>query len=121
MSTTGKNPLSKTKPTIIQQAEPNWLHPGPIAGPLQINWSAIAAVVNNAIRTQGLVKSEIVTKDCSKLGPHLHYGDSIYLVNEQQWAHIATMIIKDCKAKLAKVNTVSFEAGIALSEAVARL
>jgi hypothetical protein len=47
--------------------------------------------------------------------PHLHFHDKIYLLNEEQWAKFSKEIIADCKSKLEKVKTVSFETGMMLS------
>jgi hypothetical protein len=45
---------------------------------------------------------------------HLHFNDRIYLLNDEQWAKFSAGIIANAKARLAKVNAVSFEEGIVL-------
>lgn len=44
--------------------------------------------------------------------PHLHFDDKIYLLDETQWAALSKTIIADCKTKLSRVKTVSFEEGM---------
>src|SRR3990172_10239212 len=50
--------------------------------------------------------------------PHLHFRRDIYLLNERQWKDFSVKVIKDFQAKLSKVNTVSFEQAMEISEAV---
>lgn len=50
--------------------------------------------------------------------PHLHFREDIYLLDEKQWRDFSSKVVKDFQAKLAKVNTVSFEQVMEISEAV---
>jgi hypothetical protein len=50
--------------------------------------------------------------------PHLHFDNKIYVLNSDQWAKFSEHIVADCKAKLANVKEVPFEAGILLGSAI---
>ncbi|GAB4535660.1 MAG: hypothetical protein Fur0020_03140 [Thermodesulfovibrionia bacterium] len=50
--------------------------------------------------------------------PHLHFRGDVYILNESQWKEFAGKVVKDFQAKLSKVNTVSFEQVMEISEAV---
>ena len=50
--------------------------------------------------------------------PHLHFRGDVYLLNEKQWKDFSIKVIKDFQAKLSRVNTVSFEQEMEISEAV---
>ena len=48
----------------------------------------------------------------------MHFRRDIYLLNERQWKDFSVKVIKDFQAKLSRVNTVSFEQEMEISEAV---
>jgi len=49
---------------------------------------------------------------------HLHFKGDIYLLNESQWKNFSVGVVREFQNKLAKVNTVSFEQVMEISEAV---
>jgi len=50
--------------------------------------------------------------------PHLHFRGDVYLLNESQWKEFSGKVVKEFQTKLARVNTVSFEQVMEISEAV---
>jgi hypothetical protein len=50
--------------------------------------------------------------------PHLHFKDDIYLLNHEQWKDFSAMAVKNFQEKLAKVETVSFDKLMELSDAI---
>lgn len=50
--------------------------------------------------------------------PHLHSKGDVYLVDEKLWKEMSVTIVRDLQAKLSRVNSVSFEQVMELSEAV---
>jgi len=51
-------------------------------------------------------------------GPHLHFKEKIYLLDEKKWNEFSKIIIKDIKGRLDKVQTISFQQALELSEAM---
>lgn len=49
---------------------------------------------------------------------HLHFEDKLYLLNDEQWKAFSTQVMKNFRAKLAKVNTVNFSQVMSISHAV---
>ncbi len=50
--------------------------------------------------------------------PHLHFDTDIFLLDESQWKDFSAKMMKEFQAKLSRVNAVSFEQAMAISEAV---
>ena len=50
--------------------------------------------------------------------PHLHYKDRVYPMTDKQWSEYSKTIVADAKRKLAKTNTMNFEAGVMLGSAL---
>jgi hypothetical protein len=53
--------------------------------------------------------------------PHLHLDGKIYKLTDQQWASFSARILGDARAKLAKVNSISFDHGMNLAQATEML
>lgn len=49
---------------------------------------------------------------------HLHLGDDIYLLSDEQWDKFTGAIKKDLQARLARINTVSFDQAMEISHAL---
>lgn len=49
---------------------------------------------------------------------HLHSGENIYLLSDEQWKRLSSNIVKGFREKLARVNTVTVEQVLEVSEAV---
>ncbi len=47
--------------------------------------------------------------------PHLHYGDNVYLVSDEDWQEISTQIKRNFMEKLDRANNLSFSQVMALS------
>ncbi len=54
-------------------------------------------------------------------GAHFHHAGEIYMLNDKQWAKFGVVVTDGFKAKLERVNTVSFEQVIELDDAFAGL
>lgn len=50
--------------------------------------------------------------------PHLHFKGELYKLNDKQWKTFSSEVLKDIRAKLDKVNVVSFEQVMEISDAV---
>lgn len=50
--------------------------------------------------------------------PHFHFKGDVYLLDEKQWRDFSAKVIKDFQTRLDRVNTVSFEQVMELSEVV---
>jgi len=50
--------------------------------------------------------------------PHLHLEGDIFLLDEKQWKEFSAKMMKKFQAKLSRVNAVSFEQAMGISEAV---
>lgn len=48
--------------------------------------------------------------------PHLHLGDQIYRLNQEQWKAFSSGIIENLRTKLDRAGTVSFEQLMELSD-----
>jgi len=53
--------------------------------------------------------------------PHLHYAGEIYILNESQWATFSKSAMKALADKLGKVQKVSFENVMQVSETLAQM
>lgn len=53
--------------------------------------------------------------------PHFHFEKDVYLLNEEQWKDFSGNIIREFQNKLAKVNNVSFDQFLEISEAIESL
>ena len=53
--------------------------------------------------------------------PHLHYAGEIYILNEAQWASFSKIAMKSLTEKLGKVQKVTFENVMQVSEALAEM
>jgi hypothetical protein len=52
---------------------------------------------------------------------HLHFKDGIYILNENQWKEFSNQIMENYRSKLAKVNTISFDNLMDLSDSIEQL
>ena len=53
---------------------------------------------------------------------HVHVGDNLYMLNDEQWKKLSAQIVQRSQEKLAKVQKpVSFEQAAALANAVEQL
>ncbi len=101
----------------------------PIGGNL-VYWAKNAKPIDEFIKANGIPaatigpasrREEVPAKALVDLGikggikvTHLHFNDRIYLLNDEQWTKFSTGIIASAKTRLAKVNAISFEEGMAL-------
>ncbi len=53
--------------------------------------------------------------------PHFHHAGEIYMLDREQWVKFGVVVTDGFKAKLERVNTVSFEQVIELDDAFAGL
>ena len=53
--------------------------------------------------------------------PHLHLDGEIYLLNDKQWKEFSGKMIKELQARLSRVNAVSFDQAMDLSETIETL
>jgi hypothetical protein len=53
--------------------------------------------------------------------PHLHYAGEIYILNESQWAAFSKAAMKALSEKLAKVQKVTFEDVLQVSETLTQM
>lgn len=82
----------------------------------------------NMMQTRSLIKKSTPPKSYKLLkihggiqDLHLHINNDIYLMNKEQWAKYSKLIIANARAKLSKVNKISFEEGVMIADAVERL
>lgn len=74
--------------------------------------------------TRSAAASKAIIWDPTRGGmrmPHLHYAGEIYILNERQWAAFSKTAMKALAEKLDKVQRVTFEDVMQVSETLAQM
>lgn len=50
-------------------------------------------------------------------GPHIHFQEDVYILNDRQWRVFSNKIIKDIQSRIATANSINFSQLVELSEA----
>lgn len=54
-------------------------------------------------------------------GPHVHFQEKVFFLNDKQWRNFSNGVIKDIQEKLSRANEIGFQELIEISEAVSGL
>ncbi len=88
-------------------------------GPQATHLAALSVAVGERLEVPSVIKRPPIPGGIRV--PHLHLDGDVYLLNDKQWKEFSGKLIKQLQSRLSRVNAVSFEQAVELSETIETL